>query len=734
MSPDDKRLVEDWSAHRNAESVEQLIRKYGALVYHAALRVTHDHPEAEDVAQECFIALIEHPPTSAAPLGAWLHRVATHRAIDRRRSESKRKDREQSWSKSQHSTEQNAAILWSEIQSRIDEAITALPNEERYAVVSHYLEGKTHEQIAHESSVSRPAITQRIHRGLDRLRDKLGGESVAFSTGALEAALLNAHSAPSVEAYYKLTQDGSKLRRALSDAGTNGKQPIRVEGVTRGRSWFRSAAWATGITAALVATMAYIGSQFRPTPGTELAVVDVAPAAERVRVLEAETIVAEPTEASIPREAPTEPLVEARSAPDLGAGSQQIIGRVFDGTTKAGVPGARINVYKHSSSSIGMLSSQAMVPSTSIHNASTNDSGEFMIDGLAGGAYMLVLETLPNYPSTQDGRASRRVRLDAESDPLHIDFAVFKGGTLSGRLLLNGEPLANTSVVLDSAPNLLFESIESDALGRYQIEGIPPYDGSVRSRLSVYGTLRATPYIYLSIEDGKTTDLDFDFLAGTSSISGNLYYHRKNGSVEATPGKMVVTYRYVDGEIYNLENLDIRSDENGHFFIEGLWGGEITLGVYPSIDGVHRHRHKIDLAEGAAVAHDFHFYETQIKVSVKEMPPNTGLDYWLVALAGELEIPELSVVERRAFIDANQLCVGWLRSNPEGGASGTLGGLPPGEYQVFAGGVPSGSHSLQDHAAGMDYYTRLQRTGIRSVTLPESTGEATLELSFDSNL
>jgi RNA polymerase sigma factor (sigma-70 family) len=74
---------------------EQLFRAEYARVVRIAYRVVGDRPEAEDVAQEVFIAFYRAHPADAAFAAPWLHRAAAHTALNAVRSRTRRTARDE---------------------------------------------------------------------------------------------------------------------------------------------------------------------------------------------------------------------------------------------------------------------------------------------------------------------------------------------------------------------------------------------------------------------------------------------------------------------------------------------------------------------------------------------------------------------------------------------------------------------------------------------------------------
>jgi RNA polymerase sigma factor (sigma-70 family) len=74
---------------------EQLFRAEYARVVRIAYRVTGDQGEAEDVAQDVFIAFYRAHPADAAYAAPWLHRASAHTALNAVRTRARRTAREE---------------------------------------------------------------------------------------------------------------------------------------------------------------------------------------------------------------------------------------------------------------------------------------------------------------------------------------------------------------------------------------------------------------------------------------------------------------------------------------------------------------------------------------------------------------------------------------------------------------------------------------------------------------
>src|SRR4051812_50066198 len=90
---EDVVLLRTYAARGDAAAFAELVRRYADLVYATARRVTGSSAAAEDVAQDCFLALAMHAAKIHGSVAAWLHRATLIRSLEMLRSERARKQR-----------------------------------------------------------------------------------------------------------------------------------------------------------------------------------------------------------------------------------------------------------------------------------------------------------------------------------------------------------------------------------------------------------------------------------------------------------------------------------------------------------------------------------------------------------------------------------------------------------------------------------------------------------------
>jgi RNA polymerase sigma-70 factor (ECF subfamily) len=169
----------------DAQAFAEITRRHAGLVYGTALRILADVDRAADVAQETFLQLTKDAPSVTGSLAGWLHRVATHKAIDQMRRDTSRRRRE-----AEYMAQQPRDVTdWKDLSRCVDEEISKLDEETRGMLVAHFLQGRTTRQIAMAHGVSQATVSRRIDTGVVRLRATLRKRGLMIAAGALSTLL-----------------------------------------------------------------------------------------------------------------------------------------------------------------------------------------------------------------------------------------------------------------------------------------------------------------------------------------------------------------------------------------------------------------------------------------------------------------------------------------------------------------------------------------------------------------
>lgn len=157
-----------------------LVRKHEAMVHATARRITRDSALADDVVQETFLALARQPEGVLISVRDWLRRVAERKAINAVRSEARRRRVEEAATLVSLSPEESR---WSTIEPIISQTLEELPPEMKDCLVTHYLEGRTQQEMASSKGISQSTISRQIGAGVRELKRRLRIKGILCGAG-----------------------------------------------------------------------------------------------------------------------------------------------------------------------------------------------------------------------------------------------------------------------------------------------------------------------------------------------------------------------------------------------------------------------------------------------------------------------------------------------------------------------------------------------------------------------
>ena len=197
MSETDQELLTRYSRQNAEDAFAELVRRHVNMVHSAAFRQVRSAQLAEEIAQSTFLKLARQAGQLApnTVLTAWLYQVTRREAVDVIRREARRQMREQI------ATELNAMNatddVWKQIEPLLDEAMFALDDTDRTAILLRYFENKSLREVGWTLGASDDAAQKRVSRAIERLRDFFvkrgltvgaGGLAVVISANAIQAA------------------------------------------------------------------------------------------------------------------------------------------------------------------------------------------------------------------------------------------------------------------------------------------------------------------------------------------------------------------------------------------------------------------------------------------------------------------------------------------------------------------------------------------------------------------
>jgi RNA polymerase sigma-70 factor (ECF subfamily) len=162
-------------------------REYGGVVFGVCRRVLRDARMAEDVTQDVFVFLWQHPERfdpERGSLRAWLGLLARARSIDRVRAEERRARREEASGPVVGRDDFDDAVAVSWLSSAVRDALRQLPAEQRDAVVLAYYGDRTYRQVATELDIPEGTAKSRLRLAMAKLNTILSAQLAEAETRA----------------------------------------------------------------------------------------------------------------------------------------------------------------------------------------------------------------------------------------------------------------------------------------------------------------------------------------------------------------------------------------------------------------------------------------------------------------------------------------------------------------------------------------------------------------------
>ncbi len=161
--------------------------QYSSYVYGLAVRVIGDPVAAEDVAQEVFLYVWEHPEAfdpARGSLRTWLGMLSHRRSVDHVRREEARRRRATKDASRRPTTIPDVGELATALVTaeRVRAALDELPDDQRRAIQLAYFGGRTYREVADILGIPEGTAKSRLRLGLRRIAGVLEHEGLEHTT------------------------------------------------------------------------------------------------------------------------------------------------------------------------------------------------------------------------------------------------------------------------------------------------------------------------------------------------------------------------------------------------------------------------------------------------------------------------------------------------------------------------------------------------------------------------
>lgn len=178
----DLPLVMRWRAG-DLRAFGELVRRHQRKVMGLLTRMLGDRDDAEDAVQETFLNLHRHGHhfRNESRFSTFVYRVAVNAALNRRRSQSRRRAHLDEFQRGQEighalpsaPRSPEDAMGGGEVRARVQRCLQALPEALRAPVVLYDIEGMSYGEIAEILQIAEGTVKSRIHRARHALREQL---------------------------------------------------------------------------------------------------------------------------------------------------------------------------------------------------------------------------------------------------------------------------------------------------------------------------------------------------------------------------------------------------------------------------------------------------------------------------------------------------------------------------------------------------------------------------------
>lgn len=218
-------MLRRFAQNGDAEAFSEIVKRYADPVYSTCRRILFDEAGAADAAQETFYQFMVSAGSIKGSLAAWLHAVATSKAIDAIRRNAARTSHERRYifSKAKEVSQ------WKDISPHIDRELEKLSPPHREVLIRYFFEGKTMADIAKLNKTSQPTVSRMVTAAVEELRKRLQKKGLIIALLGLKG-LIDQQTLEAAPAYV-LSETG-KMSLMGTTTGVLSSSPVSAAGLS----------------------------------------------------------------------------------------------------------------------------------------------------------------------------------------------------------------------------------------------------------------------------------------------------------------------------------------------------------------------------------------------------------------------------------------------------------------------------------------------------------------------
>jgi len=173
MDTDEELMVA--ASNGDVDAYGEVVRRHWRSAFNLAYRLLNDPGEAENIAQQAFMKILEKIETYEvrAKFRTYLYRVVSRLCFDRTKKKKPRYLEELPTNKSTDIQSPLTVAVEKENQHKIRRALSSLPDRQQTAIVLQNFHDMTYEEIARVLETTEKAVERLLARARDSLAEEL---------------------------------------------------------------------------------------------------------------------------------------------------------------------------------------------------------------------------------------------------------------------------------------------------------------------------------------------------------------------------------------------------------------------------------------------------------------------------------------------------------------------------------------------------------------------------------